>query len=283
MNDRWRQPGRERQADLDAKFGAEAGFWSNLSSAGDVLGAVHRYRTALAIRWIEGLDLPAAAPVLEVGCGAGLLSVELARRGLNVEATDPVEAMLERARQTAGGQEMAGHVHFGLADVHALGFADEAFKLVVGLGVLPWIDRPEAALAEIARVLAPGGRLIVSINNRTPLHALADPARLPMLAPLRDGLRRALATVRPISQPPPSRPIGFARPADLARQHDAVGLRMIRSQAFGFGPFTLLGREVLSDRLGVELERRLQRRAERSSAFLDAVAAQYLVLAQRPG
>jgi 2-polyprenyl-3-methyl-5-hydroxy-6-metoxy-1,4-benzoquinol methylase len=273
--------GTDRQADLDAKFGAEARFWNELYSADDVLGAIHRYRNALAHRWIEELDEPAAASILEVGCGAGLLSVELARRGLDVEATDPVEAMLEQARQRAAGQEMPGRVRFSLADVHALGFADETFQLIVVLGVLPWIDRPEAALAEIARVLAPGGRLIVSINNRAPLHVLADPVRLPMLAPLRDSARRALAAVRPVSQPPPSRPIGFARPADLACQLDAVGLRLVRSQAFGFGPFTLLGRQVLADRIGVDLERRLQRRAERSNPILDAVAAQFLVLAQR--
>ena len=207
--------------------------------------------------------------------------VELARRGFDVEATDPVEAMLELGRQRASGETIAGRVRFSLGDVHALGFAGGTFKLVVGLGVLPWIDRPEAALAQIARVLAPGGRLIVSINNRAPLHAVADPARLPVLVPLRDGLRRVLATLRPQSQPPPSRPIGFARPADLARQLDAVGLRLVRSQAFGFGPFTILGRQMLPDRIGVELERRLQRRAERTNPFLDAAAAQYLVLAQR--
>jgi SAM-dependent methyltransferase len=270
-----------RQAGLDSKFAAEAGYWNDLYSAGDVLAAVHRYRTAVAIRWIEELALPAAATVLEVGCGAGLLAVELARRGLDVEATDPVEAMIDLARQTASREGIAGRVRFSLGDVHALGFGDETFQLVVGLGVLPWIDRPEAALAEIARVLAPGGRVIVSINNRAPLHALADPARLPMLAPLRDRLRRALGTLRPGLQPPPSRPIGFARPADLAPQLEAVGLRMVRSQAFGFGPFTLLGGEVLPDRIGVELERRLQRRAEKGNSFLDAVAAQYLVLAQR--
>lgn len=124
--------------------------------------------------------------------------------------------------------------------------------------------------------------MIVSSNNRAPLHA--DPIRQPMLAPLRDGVRQTLATLRPEMEPPPSGPTGFARPAELAHQLGAVSLRMVRSQAFGFGPFTLLSREVLTDRMGVELERRLQRRAERGYPFLDSAAAQYLVLARRtPG
>ena len=98
MNDSGPRPEAARQAQLDARFGAEAGFWNDLYAAGGVLATVHRYRTALALRWIDELDLPAAAPALEVGCGAGLLSVALAERGLDLEATDPVQAMLDLAQ-----------------------------------------------------------------------------------------------------------------------------------------------------------------------------------------
>jgi hypothetical protein len=122
----------------------------------------------------------------------------------------------------------------------------------------------------------------VSINNRTPLHALADPVRLPLLAPLRDRARRAISVVRPEWRLPPARPTTFARPTEFARLVHGAGLQMIRSQAFGFGPFTILGRTVLPDRLGMVLERRLQSRAEKGDHVLDAIAAQYLVLARRP-
>ena len=271
-----------RQVELDALFGAEAEYWSELYAGSDVLAMVHRYRTSLALRWIDELRLPAASRVIEVGCGAGVMSTELGGRGFDVEATDPVEAMLDRARARAVQAGVADHIRFSPADVHDLSFDDGAFDLVVGLGVLPWIDRPEAALAEIARVLAPGGHLIASTNNRSPLHVLADPARVPGLAPLRDTARALIGSARGRTREHRARPITFATPWRLAPRLEDAGLRPVRSQAFGFGPFTLLGRQVLPARAGVDLEKRLQRRAEASHA-LDRLAAQYLVLARREG
>lgn len=274
-------PRGPRQGRLEAQFSAEAAFWRDLYAAGDVLASIHRYRAALTLRWIEELGLPARAAVLEVGCGAGLVSIEIAQRGLQVEATDPVDAMLDLARQAAVREGLTRRMRVRAANVHALPYPDQTFQLVVGLGVLPWIDSPAAALTEIARVLVPGGHLIASINSRTPMHAWADPVRLPVFAPLRDGVRQALSAVRSGGRSGRARPIGFARPAEFAGQLEAAGLRLIRGQGFGFGPFTLLGRGVLPDQLGVELERRLQRRVERGNRWLDAVAAQHLVLARR--
>jgi ubiquinone/menaquinone biosynthesis C-methylase UbiE len=271
-----------RQGRLNAQFGVEAGFWSDLYSAHGVLATIHRYRMALTLSWIDALELPGRARALEVGCGAGRLSVEMARRGFEVDATDPVDPMRELAREAAAHEGLTDRMRVSAADVQALPFPDRSFRLVVGLGVLPWIDDIDAAVAEMARVLVSGGHLIVTINSRTPLHTMADPVRLPILAPLRDGARQKLPAIRTESRSPRLRPIGFARPVEFASQLEAQGLRLIRSQAFGFGPFTLLGRQVLPDRLGVGLEQRLQRRVERGDRWLDAGAAQYLVLAGRP-
>ncbi len=271
-----------RQGRLDAHFGTEATFWKDLYAGHDVLAMIHGYRRDLALRWVDRLRLPVRSSTLEVGCGAGLLSVALASRGHDVDATDTSEAMLDMTRQSANREGQTARMRVSAADVHALPFPDERFRLVVGLGVLPWIDEPEAALSELGRVLVPGGHLIVSINNRSPLHVMADPVRLPMLAPLRDAVRQRLTAIRPDSLAPRPRPIGFARPAEFADRLKSHGLDLISSQGFGYGPFTLLGRQFLPDRLGVGLERRLQSRAERGDRWLAAVASQYLVLARRP-
>jgi cyclopropane fatty-acyl-phospholipid synthase-like methyltransferase len=71
----------------------------------DVVGAIHQRRFERALGLVEDLNLPAASRGLELGCGAGLLTVALAKRGLKVEATDIIEAMLERTleRATAAG------------------------------------------------------------------------------------------------------------------------------------------------------------------------------------
>ncbi len=282
MSDPGPRPDVARQASLDALFSAEAAFWRDLYAAESVMATIHRYRSALTLRWVDAFELPLSSPVLEVGCGAGLLSVELARRGLDVEATDPLEAMRDLAGQAAAEAGLSERIRVSSADVHDLASPADRFELVIALGVMPWIDDHAAALAEMARVLGPGGRLIVSTNNRRPLHALADPIRLPVLAPLRDGGRRLVSAIRGEGRPPRARPIGFARPAEMADQLAAVGLRQVGSQAFGFGPFTVLGREGLPDRLGRAIERRLQQRAEFGGSFLAAAASQYLILAEKP-
>src|SRR3954468_17486428 len=76
------------QAAVDAHFTQASGFWDELYHGTDVYSAIHRLRRDIALRWIDELDLPAGARVLELGCGAGFMAVALARRGLRVHATD---------------------------------------------------------------------------------------------------------------------------------------------------------------------------------------------------
>jgi SAM-dependent methyltransferase len=107
---------------------------------------------------------PDGARVLEVGCGPGHLSVRLARQhGLEVTGLDLDPAMIARARANAdrlgdGGQHRPS---FLVGDVASLAFADGSFDLVVStLSMHHWAD-PTAGLAEIGRVLRPGGRALV--------------------------------------------------------------------------------------------------------------------------
>jgi SAM-dependent methyltransferase len=108
--------------------------------------------------------VPHGARVLEVGCGPGHLSIRLARRfGLDVAGVDLDPAMIERARAKAdrSGSSDQGQPTFLVGDVASLSFPDGAFDLVVTtLSMHHWAD-PAAGLAEIARVLRPGGRALV--------------------------------------------------------------------------------------------------------------------------
>ena len=119
---------------------------------------------------IDGIaaDVAAAAPagarVLEVGCGPGHLSIRLARRhGLEVTGLDLDPAMIARARTNTdrAGNRGGRRPSFLVGDVAALAFPDRSFDLVVStLSMHHWAD-PTAGLAEIGRVLRPGGRALV--------------------------------------------------------------------------------------------------------------------------
>jgi SAM-dependent methyltransferase len=104
------------------------------------------------------------AAVLEVGCGPGHLSLRLAREhGLEVTGLDLDPATIERARANAKrawrGAEPSPA--FALGDVASLPFADSSIDVVVSTLSLHHWAGPTKGLAEIGRVLRPGGRAII--------------------------------------------------------------------------------------------------------------------------
>lgn len=100
--------------------------------------------------------LPATARrVLDVGCGDGLLTVDVASRGRVAVGLDLDAASLSRARARAGG-----HAAFVRADMLRLPFADGTYDAVVSIAAVHFAD-PTVALAEMARVLRPGGVLAI--------------------------------------------------------------------------------------------------------------------------
>lgn len=113
-------------------------------------------------------DIAAVAPdgarVLEVGCGPGRLSILLARKhGLDVTGLDLDPTMIKRARENADGSRSGDQRRpsFLVGDVASLAFPDRSFDLVVStLSMHHWAD-PTAGLAEVGRVLRPGGRALV--------------------------------------------------------------------------------------------------------------------------
>ena len=137
---------------------------------------------------------PDGARVLEVGCGPGHLSQRLAGHGLEVTGVDLDPAMVERARASTGRRGDPGQPRprFLVGDAAALAFPDRSFDLVVStLSMHHWAD-PAAGLAEIGRVLCPGGRALIwdlrpggRLHPFGPAHAdLPDPVEHLGSAPL---------------------------------------------------------------------------------------------------
>lgn len=100
---------------------------------------------------------------LDVGCGTGRLTLELARRvGPDgaVVGVDFCPAMLERAREYVRRSPHGGSVRFVTGDADALPFADAGFDCAVMGFALRAVPDPERALAEMVRVVKPGGRVV---------------------------------------------------------------------------------------------------------------------------
>ena len=134
-----------RAPDFDEGFGH--------SIATDAERAAWDRIIALVLGGRDNLD------ALDIGCGTGFLSLELARRGHRVTGVDFAPAMLDLARRKAS--ETGAAIRFEQADAEQLPFATGSFDLVVCRHVLWTLPHPEAALDEWKRVLRPGGRLAV--------------------------------------------------------------------------------------------------------------------------
>ncbi|MFJ8162150.1 methyltransferase domain-containing protein [Streptomyces sp. NPDC096136] len=99
--------------------------------------------------------------ILDAGCGAGPLSAALRDRGALVTGLDASSGMLDLARRRLGDD-----VPLYLADLgDRLPFEDGAFDDVVASLVLHYLEDWDPVLAEVRRVLRPGGRLIVSVDH----------------------------------------------------------------------------------------------------------------------
>jgi SAM-dependent methyltransferase len=118
----------------------------------------HRWRTA---ENSAGYLLPELAPglrVLDVGCGPGTITLDLARRVAPgpVVGVDRAAEILEPARADADAQGIS-NVTYEERDVYALAFGDSSFDVVHAHQLLQHLTDPVAALAEMRRVCAPGG------------------------------------------------------------------------------------------------------------------------------
>lgn len=122
------------------------------------LSAADPQHRAMVESYLADLDLPRGARVLEVGCGTGAISRMVASVAGEVVGTDPSPGLVARAEKLAAG---IGNLRFEPADGRRLPFPDASFDAAVLHRVLSHVPGPELALAEVHRVLRPGGRLAV--------------------------------------------------------------------------------------------------------------------------
>lgn len=138
--------------------------------------------------------------VLDLGCGDGALTVELASLGVDVVGCDASPELLAAARER--GLEVV------LADGHELPFRDD-FDAVFSNAALHWMTRPDAVLAGVVRALRPGGRFVAEFGGIGNVAAITTALRAVLIADGIDGI--AL------------QPWFFPSPADYTRRLERHG------------------------------------------------------------
>jgi SAM-dependent methyltransferase len=168
------------EGDLSGRIGQADERFVPGSADGELIEVEHLARYLWASQLVEGRS------VLDAGCGVGYGSALLARAGAaDVVGIDLSAQAVEAAR--AGAPE---NTAFLVGDVHELSFEPGRFEVLVCFEVIEHVDRQDAVIAELARVLAPDGVLAISSPNRN-VYPPGNPHHLHEYVP--EELRAALA------------------------------------------------------------------------------------------
>ncbi|WP_076863041.1 class I SAM-dependent methyltransferase [Bradyrhizobium mercantei] len=213
----------------------EIRFHDEISSEWETLhrSRTFKARTAAMFGLLGNADL-SGQRWLDAGCGTGTLSRLLAARGCDVTGVDASSEMIVTARSGLADSLLAERLTFQqIPTIANLPFADRSFDGVLCASVLEYVPDVAQCLAQIHRVLSPGGLLLVSIPNRGSL--------------LRQGYKLAHAASSRLSARPLFRYLAFSKfdasPATmqgLLRQHG----------------FTMLGTSFAGSPLPPALDRR---------------------------
>jgi demethylmenaquinone methyltransferase / 2-methoxy-6-polyprenyl-1,4-benzoquinol methylase len=219
------QPQRDSEefaTDVRGMFDRIAGVYDAMNSA-MTAGLHHEWRR----RAVDRAEVGPGSDALDVACGTGDLAFELRRRigpDGRVVGSDFSEQMLEIARRKSGEEELP--VEFGWADALDLPYGDASFDAVtIGFGARNLADL-DKGIAEMARVLRPGGRLVILEITRPQREPLASFYSLWF-----DRLVPVIGTIAGDSDAYsylPNSVRSFPEPRELAAKLDAAGLERIR-------------------------------------------------------
>ena len=177
--------------------------------------------------------------VLEIGCGVGIDTARFARAGADITAIDLTEAAVSLANQLLELEGLPGEAV--VANAEQLPFPDGRFDLVYSWGVLHHTPNIDQAMAEVHRVLKPGGQVRMMLYSRRSTFAFAVWGRQVLrerrVMSMRDALSRGLES-------PGTKAFTPAKATSLLRRFDGVRVKQVATR-YDRQPFNPLGWHLL--------------------------------------
>jgi len=148
-----RSPSRAVAVNNDIYFALGEHWYADKDSPVALLRAESKLRNPWIAARLDEAFADRPCRVLDVGCGAGFLSNDIALRGRDVTGLD----IATDALAVAHAHDTSGRVRYLEGDALALPFEDDSFEAVCAMDLLEHVESPGRAIAEASRVLTPGG------------------------------------------------------------------------------------------------------------------------------
>lgn len=206
-----------------ARFDAQADqFWAENGSFAQ-LHKLNPVRLAFIEQWQPLLNEQtlAGTRTLDVGCGGGILAEAMSQAGAKVTGIDRAPRAIEAARAHAKQNQLS--IDYHVLDCQALiEQSPEPFQLITCMEVLEHVPAPETLIALCNQLLAPGGTLVISTINRTPM------AWFKMIGAAEHLLRWVPHGTHHYTH--------FIRPSELERACRKVGLQCLKRRGIAYHP-----------------------------------------------
>lgn len=127
----------------------------------------HSWRNSVRII-SEKAQIKNGSRILDAGCGWGRILLGLLERfsNLNVTALDFQKDAIIRGKSLIGAESNSNQINWTIGDLQSLDFEDNVFDCVYSARVFQHLNSPEVAAKELFRVLRPGGKFIVFVQNK---------------------------------------------------------------------------------------------------------------------
>jgi ubiquinone/menaquinone biosynthesis C-methylase UbiE len=254
------------QARVDKIFENESKIWREAYLEMTPIGVIVQQRQAKTLEYVDGLRFPEKKRVLEIGCGAGFMTMALAKRGFDVEAIDHAPAMVELTQKLAVKTLTGCQIHVDRGDAHELTFQDRSFDLVIALGVMHWLHNPETAFKEISRVLVSKGYLILSESRS---HALINPCSFSLIDKILERLKMPEQANRP----------RYYSNKKFSQDLKSAGFSLVKCTTTGYGPFATL-RRLVKQESEIRIQQELEKYAK-GCPILHSLGSQRVILARK--
>ena len=250
-----------------ANYDTRVGQWQTIYQGESFHDHVIQRRMQRCLEAVDTLGSPAAGPgsgrALDVGCGAGQMALELHRRGYDVSAVDISSGMVEATQATFAAAGADADVRE--ADMRHLPYDDDTFAWVTGLGAIEYLTDPGEAVVEFARVLAPGGHVVVTSPNPYRLAFALDPIGVAM------GV---------LGPPPTGYPRQYISERKLRGYADRAGLQVVGVLGHGVGPLQVAKRPLLPPRASMRISHAAETHLPLS--WLSKLGANLILVARKP-